>query len=86
MEVIEVDSGDRFEVMSNTTEATVEFLHPFYTYACRVAAETIATGVYGDQISVQLLEEGKTTYTYDWTLHLSRICLNLFCSTYVSTN
>lgn len=57
--ITEIETGRVFTVASNNTQVTVENLHPFYTYACRVAAETIGVGPYSNQILVQLDEEGK---------------------------
>ena len=37
---------------------TLTDLHPFYTYSCAVAAETVAVGPYTFPITVQLSEEG----------------------------
>ena len=47
----ELDTGITFTVLSNTTEALLYDVHPFYTYECSVAAETIAIGPYSTQIT-----------------------------------
>lgn len=57
--VQEVDTGRMFTETSNTTEVTVENLHPFYSYNSRIAAETIGLGPFSAPITVQLNEDGK---------------------------
>ena len=62
VQINEVDTGRMLTATSNTTEVTIEDLHPFYSYICRVAAETVAVGPYSTPITVQLNEEGKQIY------------------------
>ena len=59
IQVTEVETGDSYTVTSNTTRVTLHGLHPFYTYICTVAAETIGIGPYSIEIVVQLAEERK---------------------------
>ena len=59
IQIDEVDTGRMLTATSNTTEVTIENLHPFYSYICRTAAETIAVGPYSTPITVQLNEDGK---------------------------
>ena len=59
MQIIEVETQATFTVTSNVTEATVESLHPYYTYQCKIAARTIELGPFSSTITVQLLEEGE---------------------------
>ena len=59
IQVLEVDTGTTFMETSNITELTLEGLHPFYSYSCRIAAETIAVGPFSNPITVQLNEDGK---------------------------
>ena len=54
----EVNTGRVLTAASNTTNITVENLHPFYSYNCRVAAETVGVGPYSSPITVQLNEAG----------------------------
>ena len=56
--VTEVETGRVFTQHSNTTQATLINLHPFYTYACAIAAETVGLGPYTINLVVQLAEEG----------------------------
>ena len=59
IEVVESNTGITSTVTSNVTEVTVEDLHPFYIYNCRIAAETIQVGPFSSPIAVQLNEDGK---------------------------
>lgn len=59
IQVQEVDTGRTFIETSNSTEVTLEGLHPFYSYSCRIAAETIEIGPFSTPITVQLNEDGK---------------------------
>ena len=42
---------------TNSTQVTVEDLHPYYTYTCSVAAETVEVGPYSTTIIIQLDED-----------------------------
>ena len=54
----EVETGRNFTANSNTTQVTLEPLHPYYTYMCSIAAETIGRGPFSEHITVQLPEAG----------------------------
>ena len=56
--VTEVETGSVFTLHSNTTQVTITNLHPFYTYACAIAAETVGVGPYTISLVVQLAEGG----------------------------
>ena len=43
----------------NDTIFTVSDLHPFYTYRCTVAAETIGLGPFTAEQSIEMPEDGK---------------------------
>ena len=60
IQIEEIESGDILQRTSNTTQATVSDLHPYYNYNCSVAAETISLGPFSTHISVQLNEYGKS--------------------------
>ena len=47
---------------ANTT-MTIAGLHPFYTYSCSVAAETIGFGPFSTMFSVKMPEYGEDLYT-----------------------
>lgn len=59
IQIAEINTGRILTVTTNTTAITVKDLHPFYTYGCRVAAETIEVGPYSSPITVQLHEDSK---------------------------
>lgn len=59
IQILEVDTGTLFTATSNITEITLEGLHPFYSYSCRIAAETIGLGPFSTPITVLLNENGK---------------------------
>lgn len=59
VQVVELDTGRQFMVSTNTTEVTLEDLHPYYTYSSRVAAETIAVGPFSTPLTIQLSEDGE---------------------------
>ena len=58
--VHEFETGRNFTVISdsNMTQVTLEPLHPFYTYQCSIAAETVGSGPFSEHITVQLPEAG----------------------------
>ena len=56
VQITEKESGETILKTATTTEISIENLHPFYNYNCSVAAETIATGPYSGNLSVQLDE------------------------------
>lgn len=64
MQVTEVETQAIFTVAPNITEITVEDLHPYYTYQCKIAAHTIDLGPFSNTITIQLLEEGELYFIY----------------------
>ena len=56
--IVESETGRQFEVTTNETQITINSLHPYYHYMCRVRAETSQPGPYSVAISVHLLQEG----------------------------
>ena len=55
----EVETEDEIYVLSNITQVTVNNLHPFYTYNCSVAPETVSLGPFSEHLTVQLEESSK---------------------------
>ena len=57
--VVETDTG--FEFYHDTTDSNTALnsLHPYYTYACSVAAVTVAYGPYSESTNIQTKEDGK---------------------------
>ena len=60
----EVETGRNFTAHSNTTQVTLEPLHPYYTYMCSIAAETVGRGPFSEHITIQLPEAGLTMFTH----------------------
>ena len=59
MMAIENETGRVYTDTNDTTRGTLTTLHPYYTYSCAVAAETVSLGPYSSpQILVQLPEDG----------------------------
>ena len=59
LSIVELETGWKFKVTTNDTQITINSLHPFYNYLCRIRAETTQPGPYSDEISLRLLEQGK---------------------------
>ena len=55
--VTEHETVAEFQEQSNYTQATLQSLHPYYTYTCRVAAVTTGPGPYTENITIQLPED-----------------------------
>ena len=47
-----------FQQTSNTAEAIIQSLHPFFTYIIAIAAETVDVGPFTEGIVVRLFEDG----------------------------
>ena len=58
--IIEADTSTTTTYTSNTTQLTLNDLHPHYTYKCSVAAETVGVGPYTADLTVQLDEDSKS--------------------------
>ena len=59
--ITEIETEKISNISTNTTVVTLSSLHPYYQYAARVKAKTVAFGPYSASITVQLDEDG----TYD---------------------
>ena len=57
--IVEDDTSTTTTYTSTTTTITVNSLHPYYTYKCSVAAETVALGPYTAVLTVQLDEDSE---------------------------
>ena len=62
IQIEEINTGRMLTAISNTTEVSINNLHPFYSYSCRIAAETAQVGPYTTPITIQLDEDGKIEY------------------------
>ena len=61
--IVEVDTGRQFEVVSTTTSISVSSLHPYYTYQWVVSAFTIGAGPYSTSQTISTPEDGKAKIT-----------------------
>ena len=55
----EQETSDHWTVISHVNNVTLSGLHPYFTYAFKVRAETVAPGPYSAEQSIQLDEDGK---------------------------
>lgn len=56
--ITEVETGAVTTLYTEATTVNVSSLHPYYTYSCTVAAETIALGPFSYPVQIQLPESG----------------------------
>ena len=56
--VTEVLSGQVQQFETEETQLTVQYLHPYYSYNCSVAARTIGLGHFTNNVIVEMLEAG----------------------------
>lgn len=57
--ITEVNTGMQYRQTTTTNTIEINFLHPFYTYLCSVAAVTVSAGPYSTPISVITLSAGE---------------------------
>lgn len=57
--ITELDTGNVLTLVSYSTFITVQFLHPYYTYASIVSAVTIDEGPYSEIFIIVTPEDGK---------------------------
>jgi len=53
------ETASESQVLSTYTQVTLQSLHPYYTYTCRVAAVTTGSGPYTGNLTVRLPEDGE---------------------------
>ena len=61
VKVVEVYTGQIYNLFTENMHINIGPLHPYYIYECSVAAHTIATGVFSSPINITTQETGKTT-------------------------
>ena len=77
--VTERETASEFQEQPTNTRVTLQSLHPYYTYICRVAAVTTGPGPYTGNLTIQLPEDGMiiNIYLNFWVtlkkLHISLI-------------
>ena len=69
--VTEHETTSEIQEQSNYTQVTLQSLHPYYTYTCRVAAVTTGSGPYTGNITIQLPEDGKISLNNNVLLYLT---------------
>lgn len=69
--ITEVETGTVNTLYTEATTVNVSSLHPYYTYSCIIAAETIALGPFSYPVQTQLPESGMSS-----TLHAFCCWLN----------
>ena len=57
--VIELNTGAIYTNLTSDPYIVLDYLHPYYSYNCSVAAVTVTTGPFSDSISVQTAQAGK---------------------------
>ena len=57
--VIELNTGAIYTNLTSTPYIVLDYLHPYYSYNCSVAAVTVSTGPFSDGIIVQTAQAGK---------------------------
>ena len=61
LEIVELEV-ESIAYSTASTAVTLTDLHPHYTYSYKVAAHTVATGVYSEAATVQMPEDGTCYY------------------------
>lgn len=74
--IVELETKEKGTLKTSTTKATVENLHPFYTYNISVTAITIDVGPYSLPIMVKTLEDGQSFHLF---LLYRRLITSLVC-------
>ena len=57
--VVELNTGTIYTNFTPTPSIVINSLHPYYTYNCSVAAVTVATGPFSENIMVQTAQNGR---------------------------
>ena len=74
--VTEHETTLEFQEQPTTTQVTLQSLHPYYTYTCRVAAVTTGAGPFTGNLTIQLPEDGKIESNFRW-LTMMIFCLRI---------
>lgn len=82
--IIEDETSTTTTYMTNSSQLTVNDLHPYYTYKCSVAAETVGVGPYTSVLTVQLDEDSESYFVIfsfiNYVLWMSLLPHRSFCS------
>ena len=75
--ITEENTGLEYQLTTVANEIEVNFLHPFYTYSCSVAAVTILSGPYSPPISLTTLSAGEKRLSVAWRTY-DTVMINIF--------
>ena len=74
------ETGERFQLTSNTTYLEVTTLRPYRTYMCIVAAATsVGLGPFSTSVTVKTPEDGKNLHVFMCTIILCVSLYTIFC-------
>ena len=59
------ETRESLVLFSEDTKLVFDIAHQYYTYTFAVAAETIGTGPYGDELTITTLEDGNRSVVCD---------------------
>ena len=74
--ILEYDTSTTALYYSNTTNTTVNGLHPYYIYKCSVAAMTVDIGPYTAVITLQLDEDSESLLSTQHWYASNILCVN----------
>lgn len=57
--ITEIQTGNITQLITEDQAITIYPLHPYYTYSCTVAAETVNIGPFTSPVIVEMPEDGK---------------------------
>lgn len=57
--IFEHETGNVLTETTDNEQTTLLDLHPYYTYSVSVAAQTVSTGPFSNNITIQLAEDGE---------------------------
>lgn len=60
--ITEVNTGLQYEPTTASNTIEINFLHPFYTYLCSVAAFTVSPGPYSTPVPVTTMSAGDSFF------------------------
>ena len=75
------ETQESLVLFSEDIELVFDIAHPYYTYTFAVAAETIGTGPYGEELTITTPEDGNGHVEYDSIM--SQLLLNSHPSQYL---
>lgn len=65
IDITDVETGHNVQSTTLSTSKSIDMLHPYYEYNCRVAAVTIRRGPYTQYIRVRTDESGEQFKVYN---------------------